>query len=946
MTQNKNYGPSVSGYLTPDGRGFETVVTQAGKPLLDRELNLSQDLDGGAAQEGLRRAMPSGWLSDDFLSTSDSVGAIFAPLAVSNKLKIPGSIQAHVNGWLVPVKRTGSNTGSVASVSAFSLGVATITGLIGMAPDMVGTSLTLSGAASVGNNGTFVVASFISATSVTITNGSGVAPDANNGSINWVARAPVSDLANYVSLPAGPAGAGASRTDLVLLEVFRRLISASPSTVGKSASGRIWQQGNVATDPASDLLLNYADDILDTAVGAETTKRVQIQYRLRVITGVNIFTYPYGLEDPSVVAFSVPTNAATPNGVATVFPYVNQSSAGDPGLWVAGNGNPTNTLGTVDGYMYAIPLLAVFRRNTSAFNRVTNQNGGVASPGPSDRPDGLLSNIIAATDLVDLRQGVSPTGWSLAELLEKNVNLILDNSLRTEIGTFSGGGGNSGTTLLLEDEIGISTVNGGTSPTSGTTPGGPLVGEFDAVRRRFSDRAIVETVTVALPRPGGGTWADSDVVTIDPTALTVYPYTAFNWAAFAPADVQFLDVVSLHWSGTASNSRYQDAEPYVASITGLGSAPVVAVNITFGSIAALGLSHSEILYVTLLVGYPTGVGLSRTPVVDYSNNSFAFTTTDPALVPALTAAPVSYSAMAVQALDFPHREAHLEYGTGSLSFSYRAGAVPTNIALLPERASVVTSPAGVLSASGRVFTLSVTPVANATVTIAYTAIRPMPQPPALTPSLPAVQMAVYYRAAAPQMARASSLASPFTVVPKLVSQQMYSFTAGSGSQDESYPYATAYVQTGGVSTAPYSGESELAGSAEISVADFNAMTGMLKLPVYVPMVANPESLTFTGLNSGDVEGRSFYATVPVGYVPNAYAQDLSNPDRHKNVLPLLAELSADSVLGHRGQLVLILLVRYAIFDETNGVFFDSGPGNATSASVFRIKGLLLNKRAE
>jgi hypothetical protein len=296
--------------------------------------------------------------------------------------------------------------------------------------------------------------------------------------------------------------------------------------------------------------------------------------------------------------------------------------------------------------------------------------------------------------------------------------------------------------------------------------------------------------------------------------------------------------------------------------------------------------------------------------------------------------------MNTQELDFPHRETHLEYQTVSISYAYRAGSSPTTTALLPERALSVSSPAGVLDASGRVFTLSVLPAVNATVTINYVAVRPMPQV-----SGSEVQMAVYYRTVAPQMARSSSLVSPFSAVPKLVSQQMYAFTAGSGSQDESYPYPTSYVQTGGVlSTLPYSGESELAASSEISVADFNAMTGMLKLPVYVPMVANPEALTFTSL-SMDVEGRSFFSAVPPGYIPNAYAQDLSNPDRHKNVLPLLAELAADSTLGQKGQLVLILLIRYAIFDETNGVYFDSGPGNTTTASIFRVKGLLLNKRA-
>jgi hypothetical protein len=212
------------------------------------------------------------------------------------------------------------------------------------------------------------------------------------------------------------------------------------------------------------------------------------------------------------------------------------------------------------------------------------------------------------------------------------------------------------------------------------------------------------------------------------------------------------------------------------------------------------------------------------------------------------------------------------------------------------------------------------------------------------------QMVFYYRAAAPQTARNGLLSGSLTVVPKITSPMMYALTTGSGSQDEGYPFSAAYVQSGGIfpsNAVIYSGESELSGRSEISVADFNAETGLLRLPVYVPMVANPESLTFTrGLGDIDVEGRTYFKTVPVGYVPNAYSQDLSNPDRHKDIFPLLAELAADGPLGHRGQLVLILLIRYALFDETNAVFFDADlNANTTTASVFRVKGNLLSKRA-
>jgi len=857
----KYLGPGVSGYDVPDGRAFESCVFISGKPILDRELVLSQDLSDGYGQLALRSSIPSGWLSDDFLTTSDATSAIFSSSAVANTLEIPNAIKAHVNGWLIKVQHTNA-TGS-----------------------------------------------------------------------------------NKLDLGAGPAGAGAQRTDLVVLEVWRQLISASPSIVGKSVLVRIWQEGNVATDPANDVALNYADDLLDTFVGSETTRRVQIQYRLRVIPGVNLFTFPYGLDDPTVVANSVPVSAAAPNGIATTFPYVNQSSNGDPGLWIAGDGNPAHALGTVDGYMYAVPLLAVFRRNTTAFDRRQNHNGGVASPGPSDRPDGLFYDIFAAGDIVDLRMGVSPSGWSLPELLEKNVNFLLDNSLRTEItDTSPYGGGYQGTTVFMDNEIGITNAHGGDGFITGDTGSGPFIGEFDAVRRRFSDRSVLEAVTVVVDAPMGG-WIEGSVVTINPSPLAVYPYAAFNWDSYAPADVRFLDILSAQWWAPTAPGITTDALPHIISITGLGAIPIASLSITTHAVGGL---TSEPLYVTLLVGYPTGVGLSHTPVADFGAASFSINNPGPPALPAT--APVSFSSIVSQELDYPHREVHLEYGTVPITYSAAAEVSGlTDKVYLPERAqtaglSILVNSvprAGTLDTAGRIITLASATSPGDNIVVTYNAIRPLPQN--------GEQITVYYRMAAPQAARNALLSTSLTVIPKLSSKIMYALTTGSGSQDEGYPFPYAYVQTGGIypgSAPPYLGESDLSGHADISVANFNSQTGFLSLPVYLPMVVNPESLIFTrGLGDIDSEGRSYFKTVPAGYVPNAYAQDLSDPDRHKDIFPILAELAADSSLGHRGQLVLILLLRYAIFDETNGVFFDPVlANNRTTASVFRIKGNLLGKR--
>lgn len=81
-------------------------------------------------------------------------------------------------------------SGAAASVDAFSAGISTIGGLTGMTANSVGRFLTVAGAATPANNGTFLIVAFNSATSVDIANATGVSPDANDGSILWTERDP------------------------------------------------------------------------------------------------------------------------------------------------------------------------------------------------------------------------------------------------------------------------------------------------------------------------------------------------------------------------------------------------------------------------------------------------------------------------------------------------------------------------------------------------------------------------------------------------------------------------------------------------------------------------------------------------------------------------------------------------------------------------------------
>lgn len=194
------------------------------------------------------------------------------------------------------------------------------------------------------------------------------------------------------------------RTDFVFLEVWRALVSPQPSTANKPDATHLWRFGNVEYGGT-----NLPDDLQDPTARVETTKRVQVQYRIRVVgsgdalgTSVDLATYPDGLTDPQVRAQGT---MATPGD----FTFSNmRDEMGDPSLWRAGDGNPANALGTIDGYVYAVPIAGVFRRNSSGFTALTfsgnpNQNGSTTRtpstaslPFPRDGARPLLQATLGA----------------------------------------------------------------------------------------------------------------------------------------------------------------------------------------------------------------------------------------------------------------------------------------------------------------------------------------------------------------------------------------------------------------------------------------------------------------------------------------------------------------------------------------------------------------------
>lgn len=305
---------------------------------------------------------------------------------------------------------------------------------------------------------------------------------------------------NNIVLDTAPSTAG--RTDLVFLEVWVAELggtSASISnTTNKPSATTIYAFGNRDFKGT-----NVTDDISE--VDAEINRRWQVQYRIRKVNGVSIDTFIDGVDDTvNVKAWGAnPNNTWTGStaGVGSSYTFSNMGSDSqfpDVGLWRAGDGSTVaqSTLGTVDGYVYVIPIAAVFRRNSGQYNTSTNALGSataVAGTGNiasavSGRPDGLFYDQVAEFDIQSLRHGVAAQ-----HDFEQIESQALDRLMRGNLMSYFGIGDNVG-----------APGGTGTSPYRGTlvtyTEGlsavdQPLINDFSQYnyqRRIFSDAAVVQ----------------------------------------------------------------------------------------------------------------------------------------------------------------------------------------------------------------------------------------------------------------------------------------------------------------------------------------------------------------------------------------------------------------------------------------------------------------------
>lgn len=304
-----------------------------------------------------------------------------------------------------------------------------------------------------------------------------------------------SDENNIITLPAPPTIG--YRTDFVFLEIWRKLIYTDDV---------IYKYGNVlygGTNPSNDLV--------DSTIGIETSLRIQLQYRIRIAT-TDIENYPDGF-DPNQVFVQGPLSAPISTCSHAYFSPV----PGDIGLWRAGAGDSAaqETLETVDGYTYAIPMFVVSRRNTDNYDPDLRSNGAGKSLSDylagyaSDRPDNKYNNWIVSSDILDMRHRVGSVN-NMKELCDTSFQKLIKGDLRGKIEKTTIGEDHFGVVLTQADAV--SNVD---------KAGSTRIAQGDGIRRIFSnalidqpDTLVEKTVNDKTVGTVGLPWAGSDEVRI------------------------------------------------------------------------------------------------------------------------------------------------------------------------------------------------------------------------------------------------------------------------------------------------------------------------------------------------------------------------------------------------------------------------------------------------
>ena len=521
-------------------------------------------------------------------------------------------------------------------------------------------------------------------------------------------------------------------------------------------------------------------------------------------------------------------------------------------------------------------------------------------------------------------------------------------------------------------------------PTASSAP--PPVGNpglyVDAPAAGWQSGQVINIDLTALDATGEGDWV--------PTSSPAY--VTDQW----PAGTKVTNVLRVvhddgyHDSGAPGSIIDQNVE--IDTIQGVGTPHIeitLASNVqqanggvdgaaAYSLVPNAATGSPRRIFVELEISYPLGEGLTATPDETLSPDPTVTEYKGAALENDVSKRPTDFEDLLPPRFRSGYREVGLEYvaneiGTGvgsgtpitesviatetDLILPRRIYGNKTTVITVTEQGSGVPTPRPVNAndttwgSSERKVVLQGTGVGagiQSVCNVEYFAQDPIPN---FSSPGPKYQISVYFRSNAPQtvgvQAAYPSGPMPDTLVlkPLVMSRSLWTGTTSSGSLDLAYPYSNpsdqiavnADLESGGSPAFP--GEWILSSLSKISVGDFSADTGMLNLHQMVPVDPN-STFTFTD-RDWDSEYRGHYKVSDTNaYRPTAMAQPLSGVATHKVWLPFLAQATEDNTFFRKGEVLLVVISRYAVLDGDNTVLF-TDTDNESCAAVYRTRGLLL-----
>ena len=372
---------------------------------------------------------------------------------------------------------------------------------------------------------------------------------------------------------------------------------------GTGANGSVqganyfYPYGGLNPDPSN--AFSVPDDSIDPFLGDFTTERAQVQWRIQVqpvSVNYNFQNYQFGLDpdttDTSLygVPLSVYAQASRNAPIkANQYQFVNMGGInGDTGLWRAGSppwssavtygqgdivtlggvtyasiagsnlgnnpsstvgvnwnvttvGNVNNSLGTMDGYSYAMPLAVVFQRNFGNFDPKLNLFGcadsafpatqplpnnppgainGLLSSGVSGRYDDRVADQVFPDNVIDTRATNTLDAWDKEELLGFGFGDLVQGKTTLALARGDSTGNSAediGSTLPYYISVAppppaVSPLN---YPPVGTWDG--FANGFSSDQRTFQSTVLITTDDKSSLGPGstqGGNWVQGDTFTI------------------------------------------------------------------------------------------------------------------------------------------------------------------------------------------------------------------------------------------------------------------------------------------------------------------------------------------------------------------------------------------------------------------------------------------------